>query len=114
VFQSPEGRRENSPGLQAWENIADKIALKGRPIAKRDSQTQRSWKATWTDALVRRSFRNADAEKRPCGGLEVLSGRSPYVCGSQALKAWAIFCSPFGRRRNVQTRSFSGKDDMAS
>jgi len=37
VFQSPEGRRENSPGLQAWESLK-KIALKGRPTSGRYSQ----------------------------------------------------------------------------
>jgi hypothetical protein len=31
-------------------------------------------------ALVRQSFRNADAEKRPRGGLEVLSGRIYRQC----------------------------------
>ena len=57
-------------------------------------------------ALVRQSFRNTDAEKRPRGGLEVLSGRfslGPFP----GLKAWAILCSPFGRlergQENVQT-----------
>jgi hypothetical protein len=35
-------------------------------------------------ALVRQSFRNTDAEKRPRGGLEVLSGRFFCGCRSQA------------------------------
>ena len=28
---SPEGRKQNSPGLQPWENVPERIALKGRP-----------------------------------------------------------------------------------
>jgi hypothetical protein len=43
-------------GLQAWENIADRFALKGRPTAKRDFQMQRSLKPTRTDALSRAPF----------------------------------------------------------
>jgi hypothetical protein len=53
-------------------------------------------------ALVRQSFWNADGEKRPRGGLEVLSGRFRCVW-FPGLKPWAILCSPFGRGRNVQT-----------
>jgi hypothetical protein len=30
-FVSPEGRKQNSPGLQPWECPHHKIALKGRP-----------------------------------------------------------------------------------
>ena len=44
---------------------------------------------------MRQSFRNTDAEKRPRGGLEMLSGRfslGPFP----GLKAWAILFSPFG------------------
>ena len=55
----------------------------------------------WDDArlsaaLVRQSSRNTDAEKRPRGGLEVLSGR--FSLGTfPGLKAWAVLYSPFGR-----------------
>jgi hypothetical protein len=31
-LESPEGRTENSPGLEPWERYAKEIALKGRPI----------------------------------------------------------------------------------
>jgi hypothetical protein len=34
VLQSPDGRRENSPGLQPLERIRNEIALKGRPSTK--------------------------------------------------------------------------------
>jgi len=49
-----------------------------------------------SDALVRQSFRNTNAEKRPRNGLEVLSGR--FFLGTfLGLKAWAVLFSPFGR-----------------
>jgi len=31
VFRSPGGRKENSPGLQAWEQRTKEIALKAPP-----------------------------------------------------------------------------------
>jgi hypothetical protein len=31
----PEGRKQNSPGLQAWEAVPRRFALKGRPTARR-------------------------------------------------------------------------------
>jgi hypothetical protein len=52
-------------------------------------------------ALVRQSFRTTDAEKRPHGGLEVLSGRfslGPFP----GLKAWAVLFSA-AADKNVQT-----------
>jgi len=61
-------------------------------------------------ALVRQPFRNAVGEKRPPGGLEVLSGRfslGPFP----GLKAPAILFSPFGRpdlTDNVYYRWSSG------
>jgi len=38
IFESPEGRKQNSPGLQAWEGLRKKIALKGRQTSGRYSQ----------------------------------------------------------------------------
>jgi hypothetical protein len=31
VSQAPDGRTENSPGLQPWDDTHKEIALKGRP-----------------------------------------------------------------------------------
>ena len=47
-------------------------------------------------ALVRQSFRNADGEKRPRSGLEVLSGRVAEGLVYPALKRRAEVSCPFG------------------
>jgi hypothetical protein len=54
-----------------------------------------------SDALVRQSFRNAVGERRPRGGLEVLSGRFSRGCLPRA-EARGLFCFPPRRMQNVQ------------
>jgi hypothetical protein len=165
---TPEGRTENSPGLEAWEGLrkenrpestsspprgrfsasvfrkdcltraADFRALFSRdnlrqkrldgisetttlfwyknlpvqfrakktaPIKCNDNKSLRCRPRPCSAALVRRSFRNADGEKRPRRGLEVLSGRfsGRRLPSPESIRAWAVLFSPFGRWRNVQT-----------
>ena len=38
ILPSPEGRKQNSPGLQPWENVADRLALKAERAADRQAR----------------------------------------------------------------------------
>ena len=117
VFQSPEGRTENSPGLQAWEGHAQRTRPAGRP--------NRDWSQRG-DALlfafhVRSRFQQIlhtdffaqaphwaapSATPTRCAGaiLHTHSEGLPYELQGDSvgdafpgLKAWAVLFSPFGR-----------------
>ena len=125
TFLSPEGRKQNSPGLQAWESIADRFALKGRPTAKRDSQTQRfiesdsdgrpreaalpecrwrkppAWRAGGAFRAIPLCVVPRSEGRTPQGLRRGASMRrthsKPRARRSVAKATWAILCSPFGR-----------------
>ena len=126
VFQPPEGRRENSPGLQAWEGLrkqnrperaADFRALfpKGN-FVKRDSIAFRELTNLFWYKNLRARFGAKQTEPSNVITTYLCVGsqspvRTPFqgdfvvrvVPRPERFRAWAILCSPFGRWRNVQT-----------
>jgi hypothetical protein len=73
---SPEGRKENSPGLQPWVRSSQSHALK---VASDVSATDKI-----------NTLYSEQTSRSP------LSGRSDCL-PDPGLKPWAVICSPFGR-----------------
>jgi hypothetical protein len=46
ILHRPKGENRTAHGLQPWEDVPERIALKGRPSAGHYSQRKRSSKAT--------------------------------------------------------------------
>ena len=112
-IQSPEGRTENSPGLQAWEPRTKRIALKGRPNPdrrqsllaskflippnnhRRFSYRKQIRKLLTPSTSFWRTFSLATTpDSRPPFQGDSLLGTFP------GLKAWAVLFSPFGRSKD--------------
>jgi hypothetical protein len=85
VFQSPEGRKENSPGLQPWEPHANRNRPERAAGAMRHSQ-------------------RCDTSILPFG-RPFRAILFPYAF--PGLKAWAIVFSPFGR--SAERPNYSGR-----
>ena len=105
VFQSPEGRTENSPGLEAWEGsrkenrperAADFRALFSRDILHQDrldgilETTNLFWYKNLRAQLGAKETgpikcnNNMSVRCGPLPCSDALSGRFHYACGSQA------------------------------
>ena len=85
VFQSPEGRKQNSPGLQPWES---------------DAQRNRPERASESSRLRRRPSLETTPGSRPPFQGASLSVRIPRAealgCSVFALRAIQNFESPWG------------------
>ena len=125
VFQSPEGRTENSPGLQAWEGLrkenrperaADFRALfpRGNPSPKATRWHFRNYESL----LVQKSAGTIRCERdcavkcnnnislrwRPMPCSDALSGRFRCACGSQASRPGLFSLRP-SSDKNVEVVS---------
>jgi hypothetical protein len=90
----PKGEQRIAQAFRPGNHTHKELALKGRPSESPSMNVAFGNHAWQSDAPVRQSFRNADAEKRPRGGLEVLSGRIYRRCFPRA-EALGCSVSPF-------------------
>ena len=97
-FRSPEGRRENSPGLQPWErhkqgNRPERASESGLAGNVEICCYEISMPQLLSHIIFGINARQSAA----------LSGRFCFGTPSAGLKPRAILFSPFGRMQNVQT-----------